>query len=845
MSNYNSLKATINANIKTNGNEEITGSVLNSVLNAMVNTLGAGYQYAGVATPDTNPGTPDTNVFYIAATAGTYTNMGGLVVSDGEVAILKYNGTWTKDVTGVVTAEKVSQLQQEVTNLSSRKADKRYGVNIVDPSVTISGYLNRYGDVGPNDGLIVSDYIPVSVGQGVRVFKKASSSSAILTFAAYDSGFAFVRGVYNSNEYTQQGDEAYIRITLTTPTTEYPTHFANYGTTLLPYEPYEDIKTALTNTQEDVKNAYNIKGIFTRESDFSNYNGVRIYDISANKNIPETYKIGLGYIGKNDSTHIDIILTKDGLPITSSVNYLAELYVPISSLAQDEIQTLTIPAKNPTLYGGVEYYITLNVTDLISTSGVAHDCIFFDKDYINNKMSIPRIEEWSMNHLNSITSLPLHYVDKFKCVKRFDIFLPEDLADKDWKISELVVQQGLFFAGIYYYENDARVWLYGQTSSTAFSTIPTSGVSKIPFESYYIDKAGRRYDVEMNIEIDWSIFTNPIISLQSDTNIKISPITKSVVEQSLIDGGVISGEISLDSNIVIPNCIQVYGNDCVVNLNGHTITLSENSGLHNIKFVGDWDINRTIDDTKESGFAPSLTINDIKGVLSDISALGNPSIIITGAHSQNTQIDGCTFYKIGGIAVKASSEAQRSNQQPLIANCYFNECKCGLHISGEFMRVNNCFFDNCYYGYYVQAGNSNICNCDVKRCDCGILMKGGLNGMHGQMANIEVAHCLVVGLFVRDTSTNLGFVFNGCQFADASIESDECHSLMFSGCRMETWFKIDAGSKNSIHNSIFSKAYATKYKVPFLDFPADTSLMGNRGISGCTDMEVNNNVLNP
>ena len=709
MANYNLLKADIDAKVYQNGAQEITGVNLNAVLNAMVASLGAGYQFMGMATP-TNPGTeqtPDYKCFYLATTPGTYANLGGLVVADGEVAILKYDTSWTKVVTGIASNEKLTELESEITK------------------------------------------------------------------------------------------------------------------------------------------AQNIKGIFTRESDFSNYNGVRIYDISANKIIPETYKIGLGYIGKYDNTHIDIILTKDGLPIKSGVNYLAELYAPISSLAQDEIQTLTIPAKNPTLYGDIEYYITLNVTDLISKSGVAHDCIFFDKEYINNKINILLLKEWSMNHLKSITDLPLQYVDKFKCVKRFDIFLPKDLADKDWKISELAVQQGYFFAGIYHYDNGTRVWLYGQTSSTAFSTIPTSGVSKIPFESYYIDKAGRRYDVEMNIEIDWSIFANPIISMQSDTDIKISPISpKSVVEQSFIDGGVISGEISLASDIVIPDGIQVYGNDCVVNLNGHSVTLSENSGLHNIKFVGDWDINRTVDDTKESGFAPSLTLNDIKGVLSDISALGNPSIIITGAHSQNTQIDGCTFYKIGGIAVKASSMAHRSNQQPLISNCYFNECKCGLHISGEFIRVSNCFFDNCYYGYYVQSGNSNICNCDVKRCDCGILMKGGSNGMHGQMANIEVAHCLVVGLFVRDTSTNLGYVFNGCQFADASIESDECHSLMFSGCRMETWFKIDAGSKNSIHNSIFSKVYATKYKVPFLDFPADTSLMGNRGISGCTDADVNNIVLN-
>lgn len=40
MANYNSLKATVNANIKANNNQEITGPVLNSVLNQMINALG-------------------------------------------------------------------------------------------------------------------------------------------------------------------------------------------------------------------------------------------------------------------------------------------------------------------------------------------------------------------------------------------------------------------------------------------------------------------------------------------------------------------------------------------------------------------------------------------------------------------------------------------------------------------------------------------------------------------------------------------------------------------------------------------------------------------------------------
>jgi len=114
MANYATLKAAIAAAIKQNGNKEITGNLLQQQLLAMVNSLGVGYQYAGIATPATNPGTPDQNVFYLASTAGTYTNFGGLVLADGEIAILKWNGAWSKDSTGAASLEKLNQLGQQV-----------------------------------------------------------------------------------------------------------------------------------------------------------------------------------------------------------------------------------------------------------------------------------------------------------------------------------------------------------------------------------------------------------------------------------------------------------------------------------------------------------------------------------------------------------------------------------------------------------------------------------------------------------------------------------------------------------------------------------------------------------
>ena len=105
MADFNALEALINAYIKQNGVQAITGQVLNGVLRGMVSALGKGWTVAGEAYPNTDPGTMTGPVAYVAHTAGTYTNFGGLVVNDGEVAFLKYNEqTWTKEVLASLAA---------------------------------------------------------------------------------------------------------------------------------------------------------------------------------------------------------------------------------------------------------------------------------------------------------------------------------------------------------------------------------------------------------------------------------------------------------------------------------------------------------------------------------------------------------------------------------------------------------------------------------------------------------------------------------------------------------------------------------------------------------------------
>lgn len=102
MANYENLKNSIAEVVKTNGNNEITGKVLQDVLLTIISNMGENYQLAGVASESTAPGTPDQRIFYLAG-PGTYVNFGNKIVSNGQIGLLKYDGTWTLELIGVTS----------------------------------------------------------------------------------------------------------------------------------------------------------------------------------------------------------------------------------------------------------------------------------------------------------------------------------------------------------------------------------------------------------------------------------------------------------------------------------------------------------------------------------------------------------------------------------------------------------------------------------------------------------------------------------------------------------------------------------------------------------------------
>lgn len=182
MANYANLLATIAANIYTNGNNEVTAAMVKAAADAAVASLGSGYQFLGIATPDLDPGTPDQRVFYFA-TQGDYTDF-GFSVASSQLAVFWYDTQWHSEV--VVDFAKLGSAYDF---LAYGLEDRMYSNAGWMDSAGISVYFS-------NSSHLV---IPVKPGQSVSV----ESGSAGIAILAFLSDYAPIQG--NGESYSLIG----------------------------------------------------------------------------------------------------------------------------------------------------------------------------------------------------------------------------------------------------------------------------------------------------------------------------------------------------------------------------------------------------------------------------------------------------------------------------------------------------------------------------------------------------------------------------------------------------------------------------------------------------------------
>lgn len=218
MGDYKQLKAAIAAVIKANGMQEITGNVLQETLLSLVSNIGDNATFAGMATPDTNPGTPDQNIFYLAAQPGVYSNFGGVELTDQVLIFTNKNGIWVKNESGIAIAEQVTKLENKIVGLSIKASEYVIGYWVGDNSPKADskdGYLrcNVPYQIDANTNDVISMYN--SQGEKVRI------SDYSLTIKLTDANGNKVNWSYqdSGNDILPSANAKFLYIHTSTPST--------------------------------------------------------------------------------------------------------------------------------------------------------------------------------------------------------------------------------------------------------------------------------------------------------------------------------------------------------------------------------------------------------------------------------------------------------------------------------------------------------------------------------------------------------------------------------------------------------------------------------------------------
>ena len=213
MANYQLLKADIDKKVYQNGEQEITGANLNAVLNAMVTTLGAEYQFAGIATPSTNPRTPDQRVVWIAADSGIYSNFDGTNNQFGNICIfINPAGQWQGIKINVSNSQRTGDTENSAAYALRRLITNGMYVDKLGAN-NIDGYLASSGNIGQLSGSKTSDFVPVIANAQYQIYSHLLNAASIVF---YDANKQVISSVspndgWNNRTITTPANCAYLR----------------------------------------------------------------------------------------------------------------------------------------------------------------------------------------------------------------------------------------------------------------------------------------------------------------------------------------------------------------------------------------------------------------------------------------------------------------------------------------------------------------------------------------------------------------------------------------------------------------------------------------------------------
>ena len=180
--NYDELKRNIADVVKPNGNQEITGQIMQDALFALIENLGEGWQFGGAVRPSDVPALgADVRAFYLAVEKGVYADFGGVEVS--ELSAIVYGDGWGVLPLGVAfgvdteaeigaLSERVKALEADGSVTTSRIADKAVTTDKIAAGAVSIDKLNTDLQAKVNDNV-------KTVAQNLTIEQKAQARKNI------------------------------------------------------------------------------------------------------------------------------------------------------------------------------------------------------------------------------------------------------------------------------------------------------------------------------------------------------------------------------------------------------------------------------------------------------------------------------------------------------------------------------------------------------------------------------------------------------------------------------------------------------------------------------------------
>lgn len=179
--NWPTLTEMIKNAVYPNNDHQITGLSLQSVLLNMILSLGEGATFRGIATPNTNPGSPEGPVFYVAFKSGLYPNFSGITNHDNHVLIITNTKSgWVATSLGAINTTRAVNSEN-----SAAVAVRRYitkGMFVDKMLNSTAGILGMGGSVTENLECVISDYIRCVPEQAYTVHANMPSGSYTVFF---------------------------------------------------------------------------------------------------------------------------------------------------------------------------------------------------------------------------------------------------------------------------------------------------------------------------------------------------------------------------------------------------------------------------------------------------------------------------------------------------------------------------------------------------------------------------------------------------------------------------------------------------------------------------------------